>query len=62
MVGGGEIEILFPGEKATRYTIQISSDMTDWVSLEKIIIGKGESVREKFETSRGFEFFRVLKE
>ena len=34
-------ELLFFVEKATRYTILLSSDMKDWVSLKKRIMGQG---------------------
>ncbi|MGB1761520.1 MAG: InlB B-repeat-containing protein, partial [Verrucomicrobiales bacterium] len=58
----GQLELLFPGEKATRYTIQTSADMKDWVSLEKLIIGQGDTIRERFQVSGDVGFFRVIRE
>ena len=62
VVEGGQLEVLFPGEKATRYTIQLSSDMKDWVSLKKLIIGQGDTVQEMFQISGDFGFFRIVRE
>ena len=62
MVEEGQLEVLFPGEKATRYIIQLSSDMKDWVSLKKLIIGQGDTVKEMFQISGDFGFFRIVRE
>ena len=62
VVEGGQLEVLFPGEKAARYTIQLSSDMKDWISLKKLIIGQGEVVQERFQISDNMGYFRILKE
>ena len=58
----GQVVVLFPGEKDVNYTIQLSSDMKDWVSLKKLIIGQGDTVKEMFQISGDVGFFRVLRE
>ena len=62
VVEEGQLEVLFPGEKDLNYTIQISRDMKDWQSLEKLIIGQGDTVREMFQVAGEVRFFRILRE
>ena len=61
LIEGGQLQVLFPGEKDVGYTIQYSSDMRDWISLEKLIIGQGNTVRESFEMSGDVGFIRILE-
>ena len=35
--------------------------MKGWVSLEKLIIGQGDTIRERFQVSGDVGFFRILK-
>ncbi len=61
---GNQIELLFPGEKGVSYSVQTSDDMKTWLSLEKMIIGQGDTVKEIFSISRdnsGY-YWRVRKE
>ena len=62
LIEGGQLEIFFPGEKDVNYAIQFSSDMKDWFSLEKVIIGQGDAVRERFQVSDDVGFYRVTRE
>ena len=62
VVEEGQLEVLFPGEKDVNYTLQISQDMQNWLSLEKLIIGQGDTNRERFQVSGDVGFFRVIKE
>ena len=57
----GEVQVLFPGEKGVSYTIQLSSDLENWSSLKKLIIGEGATISESFQISGGAGFFRILK-
>ena len=61
VLGGNEIEILFPAENESRYLIQISSNLERWLSL-RIVNGDGGTSRERFSILDGYGFFRVLKE
>ena len=55
-------ELLFFVEKATRYTILLSSDMKDWVSLKKRIMGQGGYSSEMFQISGDFGFLRIVRD
>ncbi|MDE0571288.1 MAG: hypothetical protein OSB44_11440, partial [Verrucomicrobiales bacterium] len=61
---GNRLELLFPGEKRTLYSVQTSDDMKIWLSLEKLIIGQGDTVQEIFSISRANSgyYWRVRKE
>jgi hypothetical protein len=61
---GNRLELLFPGEKRTLYSVQTSDDMKIWLSLEKLIIGQGGTVQEIFSISRANSgyYWRVRKE
>ena len=59
---GDQLELLFPGEKRARYSVQTSDDMKNWLSLEKVIIGQGETVSERFSISGGLGFYRIREE
>ena len=59
---GDQLELLFPGEKRARYSVQTSDDMKNWLSLEKVIIGQGETVSERFSISGGLGFYRIQRE
>ena len=48
-------------EKATRYTILLSSDIKDWASLKKRIIGQGATVQEMFQISGDVGFLRIVR-
>ena len=62
LIEGGQLEIFFPGEKDVNYAIQFSTDMKDWFSLEKVIVGQGDIVRERFQVSDDVGFFRIVRE
>ena len=59
-----QFELLFPGEKGVLYSVQISDDMKTWLSLEKLIIGQGDTIQEIFSISRANSgyYWRVRKE
>ena len=59
-----QFELLFPGKKGARYSVQTSDDMKNWLSLEKLIIGKGDAIQEKFSIPRGNsgQYWRIKKE
>ena len=61
---GDQFELLFPGEKGVLYSVQTSDDMKTWLSLEKLIIGQGDTIQEIFSISRGNSgyYWRVRKE
>ena len=56
---GDQLELLFPGEKRARYSVQTSDDMKNWLSLEKVIIGQGNTISERFSISGGLGFYRI---
>ena len=57
----GQFQVLFPGEKDVSYTIQISSNLKDWIVLGDPIIGNGNIVRECFKISGNTSFLRITK-
>ena len=61
---GDQFELLFPGEKGVLYSVQTSNDMKTWLSLEKLIIGQGDTIQEIFSISRANSgyYWRVRKE
>ena len=59
---GNQLELLFPGEKGTRYVVQTSSDMKAWATLTKLIIGQGNTINERFSISGELGFFRIQME
>ena len=59
---GDQLELLFPGEKGTRYVVQTSDDMKTWLTLTKLIIGQGKTVSERFSISGGLGFYRIQRE
>ena len=59
---GDQLELLFPGEKGTRYVVQTSDDMKTWVTLTKLIIGQGKTVSERFSIAGGLGFYRIQRE
>ena len=59
---GDQLELLFPGEKGTRYVVQTSDDMKTWVTLTKLIIGQGNTISERFSISEGLGFYRIQRE
>ena len=61
---GDQFELLFPGKKGTLYSVQTSNDMKTWLSLEKLIIGQGDTVQEIFSISQANSeyYWRVKKE
>ena len=61
-VDSEEAEIMFPGEKGTTYALQKSSDLENWVTLKKLIIGQGTAVRETLPVGDGLGFIRIIKQ
>jgi len=59
---GDQLELLFPGEKGTRYVVQASDDMKTWMTLTKLIIGQGKTVSERFSIAGGLGFYRIQRE
>jgi len=57
----GQFQVLFPGEKDISYTIQISSNLKDWIVLGDPIIGNGNIMRECFKVSGNTSFLRITK-
>ena len=62
VLGGDQLELLFPGEEGDRYSVQTSDDMKTWLSLEKLIIGQGDTISERFSISGGLGFYRIREE
>ena len=56
-----EIELLFPGAKDETYEIQLSDDLQNWISLEALIIGNGETIRNSFPVSNNSQFYRIKR-
>ena len=56
-----EIELLFPGAKGETYEIQLSDDLQNWMSLEILIIGNGETIRNSFPLSNNLQFYRIKR-
>ena len=54
--------MMFPGEKGTTYALQKSSDLENWVTLKKLIIGQGTAVRETLPVGDGLGFIRIIKQ
>ena len=57
----GQFQVLFPGERDVSYTIQISSNLKDWIVLGDPIIGNGNIVRECFKIAGNTRFLRITK-
>ena len=59
-----QFELLFPGKKGVLYSVQTSDDMKTWLSLEKLIIGQGDTIQEIFSFPQGNSghYWRVRKE
>ena len=57
----GQFQVLFPGERDVSYTIQISSNLKDWIVLGDPIIGNGNIVRECFKIAGNTSFLRITK-
>ena len=62
VLGGDQLELLFPGKEGARYSVQTSDDMKTWLSLEKLIIGQGDTISERFSISGGLGFYRIREE
>ena len=56
-----EIELLFPGAKDETYEIQLSDDLKNWLSLEALIIGNGETIRKSFPVINNSQFYRIKR-
>ena len=56
-----EIELLFPGAKDETYEIQLSDDLKNWLSLEALIIGNGETIRKSFPVINNSQSYRIKR-
>ena len=57
-----DLEILFPGRKGEGYQLQISNDLNNWMSMEKIILGDGSIINELVPLKGvSKRYYRVIK-
>ncbi|MDA7870412.1 hypothetical protein N9Z28_04885, partial [Akkermansiaceae bacterium] len=58
----GTCDITWNSDFGERYRIYYSTDLEQWVSLKKPIIGQGNTISERFSISGGLGFYRIQKE
>ncbi|MAP16993.1 MAG: hypothetical protein CMO49_04380, partial [Verrucomicrobiales bacterium] len=57
-----DLEILFPGRKGEGYQLQMSNDLKNWISMEKIILGDGSIINELVPLKGvSKRYYRVIK-
>ena len=44
-----DLKLLFPGKKGMTYQLQVSNDLENWITLEKLIIGNGSILSEEIQ-------------
>ena len=62
VLANGQVQFMFPAELGSQYVIQTSNDLKTWLTLEKLILGSGNIVTERFSTSGKSNFFRIKKQ
>ena len=62
VLANGQVQFMFPAELGSQYVIQTSNDLKTWITLEKLILGSGNIVTERFSTSGKSNFFRIKKQ
>ena len=56
------INILFPGKTGETYQLQMSHDLREWISFEKLIIGAGKIITETvLRSATDKVFYRIIK-
>ena len=58
----GQVQFMFPAELGSQYVIQTSDDLRTWITLEKLILGNGNIVTERFSASNKRHFYRIKKQ
>ncbi|MCH2026333.1 MAG: lamin tail domain-containing protein, partial [Verrucomicrobiales bacterium] len=58
----GQVQFMFPAELGSQYVIQTSEDLLTWITLEKLILGNGNIVTERFAPSNKRQFYRIKKQ
>jgi hypothetical protein len=56
-----KIKILFSTERTKKYTIESSSDLSKWHSIESNIQGNGQMIERSFDLGDSNHFFRAIK-
>ena len=58
----GQVQYMFPAEQGSGYVIQTSSDLQTWMTLKKLIVGRGNIATESFPASGKRYFYRIRKQ
>lgn len=58
----GQVQYMFPAEQGSGYVIQTSNDLQTWMTLKKLIVGRGNIATERFSTSGKRHFYRIRKQ
>ena len=58
----GQVQYMFPAEKGSGYVIQTSNDLQTWMTLKKLIVGRGNIATERFSASGESHFYRIRKQ
>jgi hypothetical protein len=57
-----DINIIFPGKIGEAYQLQMSHDLREWISFEKLIIGAGKIITETvLRSATDKVFYRIIK-
>lgn len=58
----GQVQYMFPAEQGSGYVIQTSNDLQTWMTLKKLIVGRGNIAAERFSASGKRHFYRIKKQ
>jgi len=58
----GQVQYMFPAEQGLGYVIQTSNDLQTWMTLKKLIVGRGNIATERFSPTGKRHFYRIRKQ
>ena len=58
----GQVQYMFPAENGSGYVMQTSPDLQTWMTLKKLIVGRGNIATERFSISGKRYFYRIRKQ
>ncbi|MBT7981802.1 MAG: Ig-like domain-containing protein, partial [Akkermansiaceae bacterium] len=58
----GQVQYMFPAEQGSGYVIQASNDLQTWMTLKKLIVGRGNIATERFSPTGKRHFYRIRKQ
>ena len=58
----GQVQYMFPAEQGSGYVMQTSPDLQTWMTLKKLIVGRGNIATERFSVSGKRYFYRIRKQ